>query len=596
MRLRPYQQEAHDAAWNVMRRSLDPVVIEAATGAGKSHIIAALADTVLSKTGKRVLCLAPSAELVTQNHAKYLAAGHKAGIYSASAGQKTLRHPVTFGTPGTVKGALARLDDRFGCVVIDECHGTTPTIRSIVNTMREANPNLRVVGLTATPYRLNEGYVYQIGLDGRAVPSRDDAMFTRLVYQIGAQFLIDQGFLTPPTVGGTDAHYDTSGLALNKRGQFDAGDVDRAYHGHGRLTGEIVGDIVAQSQGRRGVLIFAATVQHAEEIMASLPQELSAIVTGKTPKPERKDILRRFLAQEIKYLVNVAVLTTGFDAPHVDVVAMLRRTESAALLQQIIGRGLRLYEGKEDCLLLDYAENLPNHFPDGDIFAPQIDVQKEGEAQPLDVICPECGGLNVFTADKNRCDTYDVDANGYCLDALGARVQTDHGPMPAHHGRRCTVHHLVNGHHERCGYRWTFKECPHCEAPNDIAARYCTACKQEIIDPNEKLQRDFTRFKRSPSNLQTDPVLGFTVVESVSRAGNPTLRVDFVTPWRSFSVWYQKDPKHWKAARDLETFNNATDHGQTWPRTVTYKKQDSGFYQVFGYNGPADTQERMAAE
>ncbi|MFN9958451.1 MAG: DEAD/DEAH box helicase, partial [bacterium] len=99
--------------------------------------------------------------------------------------------------------------------------------------------------------------------------------------------------------------------------------MDRAYHGQGRKTARIIADIVAQSQDRKGVLIFAATVRHANECLESLPPELSAIVTGETPKKEREEILRRFKAQEIKYIVNVSVLTTGFDATHVDVIAML---------------------------------------------------------------------------------------------------------------------------------------------------------------------------------------------------------------------------------------------------------------------------------
>ena len=102
-------------------------------------------------------------------------------------------------------------------------------------------------------------------------------------------------------------------------------------------------------------MLFAATVRHAEEVMASLPPDLSAMITGDTPKGERASIIARFKARRIKYLVNVAVLTTGFDAPHVDVIAILRKTESVGLLQQIIGRGLRLHDDKRDCLVLDYA-------------------------------------------------------------------------------------------------------------------------------------------------------------------------------------------------------------------------------------------------
>ncbi len=109
MTLRPYQQKAHDAAWAHVKQSYDPCLIEAATGAGKSHIIAQLAETIHVHTGKRVLCLAPSAELVVQNRAKFLATGAKASTFSASAGAKELKYPVVFGSPLTVKNNINRL-------------------------------------------------------------------------------------------------------------------------------------------------------------------------------------------------------------------------------------------------------------------------------------------------------------------------------------------------------------------------------------------------------------------------------------------------------------------------------------------------------
>ena len=159
MTLRPYQQNAHDAAWQHMRTSVDPCLIEAATGAGKSHVIAELAKTVYITTGKKVLCLAPSAELVTQNREKYIASGHKASMFSASAGAKDLRHDVVFGSPLTVKNRISRFQSGYAAVVIDEAHGLTPTIKGIIDAMRDGNPMLRVLGLTATPYRLGSGYI-----------------------------------------------------------------------------------------------------------------------------------------------------------------------------------------------------------------------------------------------------------------------------------------------------------------------------------------------------------------------------------------------------------------------------------------------------
>ena len=215
--------------------------------------------------GKHVLNLAPSAELVKQNAEKFKAAGAKCSIFSASAGEKSLRHPVVFGTPGTVINSIKRFGSEFAAVVIDECHGITPTVKSIIEAMREANPNLRVIGLSATPYRMGTGYIFAQWPDGK--PVRDDQTkdpyFTACVYRIQAYELIEQGFLTKPTIGKTGADgYETLDMKLNARGQFDAQAVDRAYHGQGRKTAAIVHDIVRQATFLRGIMIFAATARH----------------------------------------------------------------------------------------------------------------------------------------------------------------------------------------------------------------------------------------------------------------------------------------------------------------------------------------------
>jgi DNA repair protein RadD len=595
MILRAYQQAAVDAAWSFMRGSVSPFCIEAATGAGKSLMIAELARLIHASTGKKVLCLAPSAELVVQNREKYIATGNPASMFSASAGGKELRHPVVFGSPLTVKNKISRFGAEYGLVICDECHGLTPTLISIIDAMREANPNLRVCGMTATPYRLGSGYIFRMHPDGK-INGDDvarDPYFVKCVYKVQARELIDLGFLTPPIIGGVGATgYDTSGLVANAMGKFDAVAVDQAYHGHGRKTSAIVADVVAQSRDRQGVMFFAATVRHANEVLASLPPELSAIVTGETPKPERDKILKAFKARRIKYLVNVSVLTTGFDAPHVDVIALLRKTESVGLLQQIIGRGLRIDDGKTDCLVLDYTTNLADHCPDGDLFAPVVRANKSGESGGgMTCECPECGTENLFSGKLDLLE-YAKDAAGYCLDLYGVQVMTEFGPLSGHWGRRCMglVQTGARGEFDRCQYRWTSKDCPHCEAANDIAARYCIECKGEIVDPNEKLLMDFKALKKDPTKLQTDEVLGMECKPGVSRAGNPTMRVEFRTPYRQFVVWFQTEAAHIKGQAQWKAFCDATNESDDKPSTITYRKNaDTGFFEVIAYNRPADT-------
>lgn len=590
--LRPYQQAASDAAVEWMRQSVEPACIEAVTAAGKSHVIADMALRIHAMTGKRILCLAPSAELVQQNREKFLATGNPASMFSASAGGKCLRHPVVFGSPLTVKNRISAFQDGYAMVVLDECHGISPTVQSIITEMRAGNPNLRVIGLTATPYRLGSGYIFRQWPDGRVNgdDTARDPYFTKCVYRITGPELIGQGFLTKPVISETGAeHYDTSGLVANSRGQFDAGAVDRAYHGHGRKTAAIIADVVARSQGRKGVIIFAATVRHAEEVMASLPPHASAMITGETKATDRRSIIARFKAQQIKYLVNVAVLTTGFDATHVDTIAILRKTESVGLLQQIIGRGLRLHDGKSECMVLDYTTNIEDHCPDGDIFAPAVKAGKaSGDSNGIKAECPECGCVNEFSAKPDLLE-YQKDKHGYCLDLDGNHVMTDWGPMPGHFGRRCFgMIPAGRGRQDRCGYRWTSKPCPECEAPNDIAARYCTECKAEIVDPNERLRMEFKAMKRDPSNPQTDAVVEVRFVPGVSSKGRKTIRAEWTTPYRKFTTWHMPEPKFAREQADWDRFEDATLGGETPPRTVSYRKEESGFYRILGFNREAD--------
>lgn len=593
MDLRPYQQQAYEAAIAWVKRTTDPCLIHAPTGSGKSHVIAAIAETLNRISGgKHVLCMVPSAELVTQNREKFLATGNPASIFSATAGGRSLRHPVVFATPGTVKNQITRFGNQFCAVVLDEAHRITPTIKAIIAHIQEHNPNLRVIGLSATPYRLGDGYIYAMDEDGKPMGEHAcrDPYFTARVFTIHERDLIRQGFLTTPVVGTIGAdHYETLSMAVNSRGQFDAHDVDQAFHGHGRKTSRVVADVVAQSRDRQGVMIFAATVHHAEEVMASLPRGLSALITGATKKDKRAHIIARFKAKEIKYLVNVSVLTTGFDAPHVDVIAILRATESISLLQQIIGRGMRIDDGKEDVLLLDYAENVERHCPDGDLFSPEVRASFKGsEAEFIEAECPLCKAPNEFSARRND-DGFEIDKWGYFLDLAGNRIKTDHGDMPAHYGRRCHGLEKQGPTFVQCSYRWTLKECPHCFAENDIAAKYCSECRGEIVDPNEKLRIEFKAFKKDPTRIQTDRVIDWDVKTTLSRRGNECIVVTYTTEYRSITVWYHPYIKGGRLAAQYNQYVDATDNGDTMPETITYAKDAStGFYNVYGYGDPAD--------
>src|SRR5690625_5071808 len=331
-------------------------------------------------------------------------------------------------------------------------------------------------------------------------------------------------------------------------------------------------------------MVFAATVNHAKEIMASLPPQNSRMIGGdiNSAKRDRERLIADFKEQRFKYLVSIGMLSVGFDAPHVDVIAVLRKTELPGLFQQIIGRGCRLFDGKEDFLVLDYAGNIEFHGLQDDLFEPKIRTSKPGggELEPIRAVCPTCSYSNVFTPRPNPAG-FKYDRHGYFVDLHGNRIETDHGPEPAHFGRRCTGQiDIGGGRLARCEYRWTFKECPECEHENDIAARFCDACKEELVDPNTKLKREFQRIKEDPYQTSTDEIIKWDARPHVGASGKPSVMCEITTPWRTFKVWHMPEiPHQWAAlcravyrghvAPSVEVFFQYLDSHGTPPPTVT---------------------------
>ncbi len=458
--LRPYQQEAVAATLNHFRRSQQPAVIVLPTGAGKSLVIAELARVARG----RVLVLAHVKELVAQNHGKYCALGLEADIFAAGLARKESQSKVVFGSVQSVARNLAQFDSAFSLLIVDECHrigdDENSQYQQILTHLRLHNPQLRLLGLTATPYRLGKGWIYRFHYHGM-VRGDERALFHDCIYELPLRYMIKHGFLVPPErLDMPVVQYDFSRLNAQANGLFSEADLNRELKQQQRITPHIISQIVEFAADRKGVMIFAATVEHAKEVLALLPDG-KALVSAETPGPERDALIDAFKRQQIKYLVNVAVRTTGFDAQHVDLIAILRPTESVSLYQQIVGRGLRLSEGKTDCLILDYAGN-PH-----DLFTPEVGAPKgKSDNEPVQVFCPACGFANTFWG-KTTAD----------------------GMIIEHFGRRCQgVLEDDDGNREQCDYRFRFKSCPHCNAENDIAARRCHECDAVLVDPDDMLK------------------------------------------------------------------------------------------------------------
>ena len=495
--LRTYQQEAVDRTLNYFRKRRDPAVIVLPTGAGKSLVIAELAKIAIG----RVLVLAHVKELVEQNHLKYESYGLHAGIYSAGLNQKDSEQKVIFGSIQSVAKAKDAFFKDFTLVVIDECHrvGLEPDSQyaKVITQLKLNNPRICILGLTATPYRLGLGWIYNYALRGE-LKTQEQRFFKHCIYDLPLEYMISNQYLTPPVqLDIPVTSYDFSEL-IEGGNAYTMAQLEEALHQQRRLTPLIIKNIIdiTESDQRQGVMIFSSTVKHAQEIMDHLPPGQARLVVGTTELSERDQIVHDFKQKAFKYLVNVSVLTTGFDAAHVDVIAILRPTESISLYQQIVGRGLRLDTDKKDCLVLDYTGM--GH----SIFSPEIGEKKTAsESVAVQVPCPECGFINDFWG-----------------------ILDDDGKLLEHFGRKCRGGHVNTDNYELipCGYRFRFKICTQCSAENDISARDCSNCGCELIDPDTKLKQ--ARLSKDAHVLTPDSI---EMLERVDKKGTPYLQVKY---------------------------------------------------------------------
>lgn len=355
------------------------------TGAGKSIVVAAIIKDMLERFGgRRVLVLTHQKELIAQNFEKLqtLYPQCEPGIYSASLGRKETNNKVLFCGIQSVHKKAHQLGD-FSLILIDECH-TIPKsgsgmYRRFIDDMNRLCGKVPVIGLTATPYRMDSGYLHK----------GDGALFTDIAYEVFINDLLERGYLCPLTTKQVGFVIDTQGVK-KRGGEFIAEDLEAVVD---PVTESALADAIPRIEGRKSGIVFCVTVRHAHHVSEYLNDNgiTCKVVSGETPKAERDHLLKQYKAGAIRCLANVNVLTTGFDAPATDFLIMLRPTQSPGLYVQMGGRGMRLYEGKTDCLVLDYAGNIQRHGPIDAITIKEKKGKGEGEA-PVKV-CPECESI-----------------------------------------------------------------------------------------------------------------------------------------------------------------------------------------------------------
>lgn len=408
MDLRPYQQAAVDAVYEHLRTRDDNPCIVLPTGTGKSLVLGKIASDAVSLWHGRVLILAHVKELLEQNADKVrkLCPDLKVGVYSAGLKSRDTSESVIVAGIQSVYDKADRLG-AFDLVVVDEAHLIAPEgdgmYRTFLKDMKLMNPLVRVIGLTATPFRLKGGAI-----------CRPENILNHVCYEAGLKEMIAQGYLSPLVSRAGHAEADLSSVHT-KAGEFVQDELASAMDNE-ELVSASCEEIVRLTKDRKSVLVFCTSIEHCRHVAEAIRRysgQECAVVTGSTSSGERAEIIARFRGEKIpadlwgtpkpslKYLANVGVLTTGFDAPNTDCVVLMRPTQSAGLLLQMAGRGTRLSPdtGKTNCLILDYGSNIMRHGPLDMIKVKEPGVGGHGEA-PVKK-CPKCNAL--IAAGYGKC-------------------------------------------------------------------------------------------------------------------------------------------------------------------------------------------------
>lgn len=390
MILRPYQLAAKDSLqgfWMEHPATYAGCIVIPTAG-GKTPIMAQLCLDGLANDW-RCMVLAHRHELIRQTVEKIETAAADlgtrigVGIYSATLGERDLHAKVTC---GQIQSVYRRMADfgKLNMLLLDECHLLPPSgdgmFRTAIAAAREVNPGLLVGGLTATAYRTTSGPLCGPG-----------QILTHIVHESGIVELLDDGYLCPLRTKQGAADADTSGLHV-RAGEYKSDETNKLMEDTDRVSAACF-EMVKLAVDRKSCLVFCCSIKHCEMVAAQLkelcPDDVIAIVTGKTDKHERKRTIDGFTAGGIRWVINCEVLTTGFDCPRLDCVVLLRPTMSPGLYYQMVGRGLRLFDGKEWCLVLDFAGNVRRHGPLAELEA-NITAGRTGKKTPAIRTCPAC--------------------------------------------------------------------------------------------------------------------------------------------------------------------------------------------------------------
>jgi len=393
MQLRQYQQRALEMlyAWFEKNATGHPV-LNMPGGSGKSVVIASLAkDALQNWPDTRILMLVHSKELILQNADKLRKLWPDAplGIYSASVGQRNFGNPITYAGIGSVAKRAKQLGYIDLCI-IDEVHAVSTAesgiYRKLIAELLGMNPAMRIVGLSASPFRLGHGMITE----------GPTAIFSEILEPVGIEELVFKQHLVPLRSKLTTHQLETDGLH-KRQGEYIASEMEAKFNTAGHNQ-SVVAEIIDKASNRAHWLIFCSGVAHSEAVAECLREAGIAAesLDATHSKTERERKLADFESGKLRALCNVGILTTGYDFPALDCIAFLRSTMSPGLYLQMAVRGMRPHPGKADCLVLDFAGVVGTHGPITNITPPQKAGDGNGEA-PVKV-CDNCNELCAISA------------------------------------------------------------------------------------------------------------------------------------------------------------------------------------------------------
>lgn len=552
---RPYQAENLQLQRKAVIAGKTKFVTNASVGAGKSQMIADMTKAIMSRWVRKdekhyaVLVLARQGELIENNSQCCWVQGCRNSIFSASLNSKSTAFPAIFSTEGTFANAIdiEFTGVYFDYLLIDECHQVPIDdeecqYMAIINELLKRNPKMIISGFTGSPYR---GMNSIIG-----------DFWEEEIQNISTESLVETGFLVPAHFGFPDSdhqyHYESAekGVSTTASGErflsYDQRAANKIAENE-TLTHQIMADVVHRCKDRKSILIFCSSKKHCKQAAEVLPEGSYGIITDETGYKIRSKILQDAREGKVRYVLNVSCLTTGVDVPIWDTCVFLRPINSIVLLIQGIGRTLRLHDesGKKDALVLDFAGVMERLAPlyDNKFIAKAL-VEKA--KQDLDTYeCPQCQKQNSTFA------------------------------------RRC-----------ECGY-WLVKPkiCPSCACENDITARDCSACGENLIDWNKALSRkaykegEYVPCKEMKLHADGNKLLVTYIIEGERHP------FEFFYPFSDkkfcrdqFGRWVHEHTNCWVMTNRVKKMNMASIVKMkamfSTPKTIAYRISESGKFSV----------------